>query len=414
MYGRILSTIAAILVALALGSAASAEETIRIGYTEGLSGPAADIGLQQLQQLQYIVDTVNAQGGALGKKFELVPYDHKLQPSEPLISLQSMIDRNIRFVVVYGPSNVAAALIDSVEKHNARTPDNTIILLNAGAVATELTNEKCSFWHFRFDANAEQKALMLVRALPPETKKVYLLNQDYLFGQSVQRDASRFLAQYRPDVEIAGNELIPLQKIKDFAPYISKIKASGAQALVTGNWGPDMSLLIRAGTDAGLKMPYYTLYAHIGSAPTAVGPAGEDRVLTVQEFNDNAAAQHGDPALKQWVAQFRASHGFDLYRGGGTRIMLAFLAAAIDKAGAVDAQKVASAMEGMTAKDVLGHEVVMRADDHQLLFPYYLAMFSRDVKYDSEKTGLGWKPVKIYEAKDLALPTTCKMKRPGV
>lgn len=234
MSGRILSTIAAILVALALGSAASAQETIRIGYTEGLSGPAADVGLQHLQQLQYIVDTANAQGGALGKKFELVAYDHKLQPSEALISLQSMIDRNIRFVVNYGPSNVAAALIDSIEKHNARNPDNRIVLLNTGAVATELTNEKCSFWHFRFDANAEQKALMLVRALPPETKKVYLLNQDYLFGQSVQRDASRFLAQYRPDVEIAGNELIPLQKIKDFAPYISKIKASGAQALITG------------------------------------------------------------------------------------------------------------------------------------------------------------------------------------
>jgi branched-chain amino acid transport system substrate-binding protein len=175
-----------------------------------------------------------------------------------------------------------------------------------------------------------------------------------------------------------------------------------------------MSLLIRAGTDAGLNMPYYTLYAHIGSAPTAIGPAGEGRVLTVQEFNDNAAEEYGDPALEQWVAQFRATHSFDLYRGGGTRIMIEFLAAAIEKVGEVDAQKVASAMEGMTAKDALGHDVVMRAADHQLLFPYYVAVFSKDVKYDSEKTGLGWKLVKIYEGKDIALPTTCKMKRPGV
>lgn len=403
---------ATMFVAFALGSAARAEDTTKIGYIEQLSGPGAEVGQQQFQQLQYVIDSINAEGGALGRKFELVVYDDKMQPSEALISLQSMTGQNIHFVVNYGPSNVAAALIDGVEKHNARNPDNPMVFLNTGAVATELTNEKCSFWHFRFDANAEQKALMLVRALPADTKKVYLLNQDYLFGQSVQRDASRFLAQYRPDIAIVGNELIPLQKIKDFSPYISKIKASGAQAVITGNWGPDMSLLIRASKDAGLDVTYYTLYAHIGSGPTAIGPAGEGRVLTVQEFNDNAAEESGDSALKQWVGRFRATHEFDLYRGGGTRVLLEFLKASIEKAGSVDAQKVAAAMEGMVANDALGHEVVMRSADHQLLMPYYLSRFSRDVKYDSQKTGLGWKLVATYEGKDLALPTTCKMKRP--
>ena len=186
-------------------------------------------------------------------------------------------------------SNIAAALIDGVEKHNARNPDNRIIYLNCGAVATELTNEKCSFWHFRFDANAEQKALMLVRALPPETKKVYLLNQDYLFGQSLKRDTERFLAKYRPDIEIVANELIPLQKTNDFSPYVSKIKASGAQVLITGNWGPDMSLLVKAGMDAGLDVKYYTLYAHLGGGPTAIGPGGEGRVLSLLAFSENVA-----------------------------------------------------------------------------------------------------------------------------
>ena len=411
---RVLRIAAATVVAIALGPAARAEQPIKIAYIETLSGPGAEVGQQQFQQLQYMVDSINAQGGALGRKFELVVYDDKMQPSDALISLKAMADQNIHFVVNFGPSNVAAALIDGVEKQNARNPDNPIVFLNTGAVATELTNDKCSFWHFRFDANAEQKALMLIRAITAETKKVYLLNQDYLFGQSVQRDASRFLAQYRPDVQIVGNELIPLQKIKDFSPYISKIKASGAEAVITGNWGPDMSLLIKAGTDAGLNVPYYTLYAHIGSGPTAIGPAGEGRVMTVEEFNDNAAEEAGDPALKQWVAKFRATHDFDLYRGGGTRIMLEFLKAAIEKASSTDAQKVAAVMEGMSGKDALGHEALMRADDHQLLFPYYLAIFSKEVKYDSQKTGLGWKLVKTYEGKDLALPTVCKMKRPGV
>ena len=80
----------------------------------------------------------------------------------------------------------------------------------------------------------------MVRSLPKEVKKVYLINQDYLFGQSVQREVKNYLAKLRPDVQVVGDELIPLGKVKDFSPYITKINASGAQALLTGNWGPDM------------------------------------------------------------------------------------------------------------------------------------------------------------------------------
>jgi branched-chain amino acid transport system substrate-binding protein len=228
MSSRILNTVATMLVALALGSAARAEETIKIGYTDPLSGPFAVVGQQLLQQAQYALDYVNGKGGALGRKFEFVVYDNKSQPAEELIALKSITDQRIPFVLQIAGSNIGAALLDGVEKHNARNPDNRILYLNNGARATELTSEKCSFWQFRFDVNVEQLALMLVRALPAEIKKVYLLNQDYLYGQSVQRDASRFLAQYRPDIEIVGNELIPLGKVKDFSPYVSKIKAGGA------------------------------------------------------------------------------------------------------------------------------------------------------------------------------------------
>lgn len=147
--------------------------------------------------------------------------------------------------------------------------------MNCGSVATELANEKCSFSHFRMDAHVGMKAETMVRALPKEVTKVYLLNQDYLFGQSVQRDVKAFLEKLRPDVKVVGDELIPLGKVKDFSPYVTKIKASGAQALLTGNWGPDMTLLIKSGMDAGLDIRYYTMYAHLGGGATAIGPAGK-------------------------------------------------------------------------------------------------------------------------------------------
>ena len=384
-----LIAIVLLLALVALGANdARAEDAIKIGYMDPFSGPFANFGEQSLPQFQYIIDGINAHGGVLGRKLELVVFDSKFQPAEALIALKSITDQNIPVVLHCAGSNLAAALIDGIEKHNARNPDNRVVYLNCGAVATELTNEKCSFWHFRFDATAEQKAMMLVRAVPAETKKVYLLNQDYLFGQSLKRDAERFLAKFRPDVELVGNELIPLGKVKDFSAYISKIKASGAQALTTGNFGPDLSLLIKAGMDAGLAVNYYTLYAHIGGIPTAIGPGGEGRVFSVMPTGENSIADKADPAVKDWAAQFRATHDFDFYLAYA-RIIFDYLKAAIEAAGSTDPRKIAAAMEGMARPDILGQDSLMRADDHQLIFAYVLAVFSRDVAYDFGEDRVG-------------------------
>ena len=206
-----------------------AEETIKLAYTDPFSGPFASGGDEFLKIFQFIIARKNAMGGALGRKFELIPFDDKLQPAEALIALKSMTDQNIPFVMHCTGSNVGAALIDAVSKHNARNPDNRILYLNCGALATELTNEQCDFWHFRFAGSVDMRAAARIKALPKELKKVYLLNQDYLFGQSIQKDSKKWLAKLRPDIEIVGDELMPFGKVQDFAPYVAKIKASGAR-----------------------------------------------------------------------------------------------------------------------------------------------------------------------------------------
>ena len=97
---------------------AQAAETIKIAYTDPLSGPFAQVGDQNLAQMQYIIDYINSKGGALGRKFELVSFDNKSQPSEALIALKTITDQNIPIVMQCSGSNIAAALIDAVEKHN--------------------------------------------------------------------------------------------------------------------------------------------------------------------------------------------------------------------------------------------------------------------------------------------------------
>ena len=241
-FRRYIATVFAALLGMTLWGpgARAADATIKIGYIDPFSGAFAAGGDTSLKQFQFIVDNVNAKGGALGKKFELVTFDDKLQPAEALIALKSVTDQNMPFVMSCVGSNVGSALIDAVTKHNTRNPDNRVLQLNCGQLATELTNEQCSFWHFRFAGSVEMRAVARIKSLPPTVKTVYLLNQDYLFGQSIQKDTKRFLAQYRPDIKIVGDEMIPLMQVKDFSPYITKIKASGAQSLLTGNYGPDL------------------------------------------------------------------------------------------------------------------------------------------------------------------------------
>ena len=406
---RIGSTLLALVVALT--GSAHAQGTIKIMYTDPLSGPFAQVGDQNLQQFKYIIDYINGRGGALGRKFELVSFDNKSQPSEALLALKSATDQNIPVIMQCSGSNIAAALIEGVDKHNERNPTNRIVYVNCGAVATELTNEKCSFWHFRMDAHVGMKAETMVRALPKDVTKVYLLNQDYLFGQGVQRDVKTYLTKLRPDVKVVGDELIPLGKVKDFSPYVTKIKASGAQALLTGNWGPDMTLLIKAGMDTGLDIRYYTMYAHLGGGATAIGPAGNGKVRSVMAFHENIAVETGKTDTEGWTKQFRSQHDFDFY-AAGFRTIFEFLQAAMNKAGSADPLKFAQALEGLTITDMLGYQVTMRKPDHQILSEYFVGVFTKGVKYDSEKTGLGWKTETTVLPKDLDQPNTCNMKRP--
>jgi branched-chain amino acid transport system substrate-binding protein len=410
-------SIAALLVTL-LGfglsapPSAAADGTIKIGYIDPFSGAFAQGGDASLKMFQFIVDYINEKGGALGKKFELVTFDDKLQPAEALIALKSVTDQNLPFVMSCVGSNVGSALIDAVNKHNTRNPDNRVLQLNCGQLATELTNEQCSFWHFRFVGNVAMRAVARIKSLPQTVKSVYLLNQDYLFGQSIEKDTKRFLAEYRPDIKIVADEFIPLMQVKDFSPYITKIKASGTQSLVTGNYGPDLNLLIKAGVDAGLDIRYDTYLAHVIGAATAIGTNGEGRLTSVMEDHENVPAEENIPEAAEFFKRWRATHDFSFIALPSVTQFL-MLARAIDKVGSTDALKVALALEGMEQKDLFGATNIMRKEDHQLLHPYYEAVFTKNVKFDVENTGLGWKTEYKVQVADETLPTTCKMKRPA-
>jgi branched-chain amino acid transport system substrate-binding protein len=306
--------------------------------------------------------------------------------------------------------------VDAVNKHNERNPDKLVVYLNTGAVDPALTNDRCSFWHFRFDADASMKmaALTDAIALNPNSKKVYLLNQDYAFGQAVARAAREMLPKKRPDIEIVGDELHPLGKIKDFSPYIAKIKATGADTVITGNWGNDMALLVKASREAGFKPDFYTYYAGGLGSPPSLGDAGIGHLKQVTQWHANIGNEKVTRHYQAYRERFNEFK--DDYYWTTQYLALEMLAKAMDQSKSADPIKVAKALEGMKFEGDTG-EVTMRADNHQLIQPLFVSTYVKvdgnDVKLDVERTGNGFKTDRRIEGKDTVMPTTCKMERPN-
>lgn len=404
---------AAILTMPLFAGGAMAQDTVKIGYIDPLSGGGASVGEVGLKTFQFLADELNAKGGILGKKVEIVPLDNKTNPQESLIQAQKAIDAGVRYITQGNGSSVAAALSDFVTKYNERNPGKEVLYFNYAAVDPVLTNDKCSYWHFRWDANSDIKMAALTNYIKdtPSVKKVYLINQDYSFGESVRTQAKAMLAAKRPDIEIVGNELHPLLKITDFAPYVAKIKASGADSVITGNWGQDFALLLKAAADAGLKVNWFTYYAGGTGGPTAVKQANlNHQVFQIAEGLPNLGYAPADVFEKA----LRAKYDFSLFYPRAVNEMR-MLAAAAEKAKSIDPVKVAAALEGMEFDVYDGGKGTMRKDDHQFFQPMYISSFGERTEkepFDEEKTGWGWKLAAKIEADKTVLPTTCKMDRP--
>ncbi|QPF72890.1 branched-chain amino acid ABC transporter substrate-binding protein [Roseateles sp. DAIF2] len=402
--------LAALLVASgAVAHAQQKGEVVKIAWIDPLSGLMAPVGQNQVKSFQFFAEKFNASNPA-GVKFEIIPIDNKLSPAESLNALKSALDQGVRYVTQGNGSGAALAIIDAVNKHNERNPGKEVLYLNHSAVDPDLTNSKCSYWHFRFDADTSMKMEAITTFLKDQAdvKKVFLLNQNYAHGHQVAKYAKEMLARKRPDVQVVGEDLHPLAQVRDFAPYVAKIKASGADTVITGNWGSDLALLVKAANEAGFQGKFYTYYAGVTGTPTAIGASGAGRVYQVAYNHNSMGGQMG-----QWADEFKKKFNDDFYTGSVIHIYTA-LSAAMAKAKSTDPVKVAAALEGLQLKSFNGN-VEVRKTDHQLQQALYISVWQKtDAKnpYNVENTGYNFAPVKTYESYVSSTPTSCQMKRP--
>jgi len=402
---------AAVALACASGAMAQKGEVVKMVRIDAQSGLLGPVGVNQLKSYQFFAEKFSGKGNPAGVTFEVTGIDNKLSPAESLNALKSAIDQGVRYIIQGNGSSVALALSDAVSKHNERNPGKEVIYLNDAAVDPDLTNSKCSYWHFRFDADTSMKmeAMSSFMVDQKDIKKVYILGQNYSHGVQVAKYTKETLGRKRPDIQIVGEDLHPLAQVRDFAPYIAKIKASGADTVITGNWGSDLSLLVKAAMEAGYTGNFYTYYAGVTGTPTALGTNGAGKVYQIAYSHYNMGGQ-----MDKWMAEFKTKYNDDFYTGSVIRVYQ-MLGAAMAKAKSTDPVKVAAALDGLRV-DSFNGEVEMRKLDHQLQQPLYMTVWQKADKkypYSPENTGMTLVPLKEYPNYVSSTPTSCQMKRPS-
>ena len=391
----------------------------KLALIESLSGSFANTGEAVFRNLLWATERVNARGGVKlpggARPLQLLRYDSKGSNEEALSALRAAIDDGVHFVLQGNSSATAAALIEAISKHNQREPGRRVVFLNYSAVDPLLTNERCNFWHFRFDAHADMRMAALMEVLREDKalKSAYLIGQDYSFGQAVLREARRQLSAQRPDVTIVGDELHPVGRVKDFAPYAVKIKASGAQAVITGNWGNDLTLLVKAAREVGYDGMFYTFYGNALGAPAALGEAGVGKVVAVADWLPHLPTEGSAAFYRAFRERFPKPQ--DDYVHMRMQLMIEALAQAMEKAASTDALPVARALEGASVS-LYGQAGAMRAADHQFQQSLVVGVMDRlgapGVRFDVEGSGYGFRVVRQITAEKAAQPTTCQMQRP--
>jgi branched-chain amino acid transport system substrate-binding protein len=400
-------------------SRAQAPVPIKLALIESLSGPFANTGEAVVRNIVWAMERVNERGGvrtAQGQRpLQLLRYDSKGQNEEALSALRAAIDDGAQVVLQGNSSAQALVLVDAISKHNEREPGKRVLFLNYSAVDPVLTNEKCSFWHFRFDAHADMRmaALMQVLQNDRQVRSAYLIGQDYSFGQAVLREARRQIEARRADVKIVGEELHPVGRVKDFLPYATKIRASGAQAVITGNWGNDLTLLVKAAREAGYEGKFYTFYGNALGAPAAIGEAGVGRVLAVADWLPNVPGKDSAAFYKAFRERFPKPQ--EDYVHLRMQLMVEALAQAIEAAGISEPLAVARQLENVRVR-LAGQGGFMRAEDHQFQQPLVVGLMQRQgepgVSFDVEGSGYGFKVIQTFKPEQARLPHTCKMLRP--
>ncbi|MBO0343945.1 branched-chain amino acid ABC transporter substrate-binding protein [Roseibium sp. CAU 1637] len=397
---------------LAFCANAAQADPLKIGIIESLSGAQTSSGRLYATAVQYSVDKINAAGGFNGEDIQVVEYDNAGGATGAADKFKQAVADGVDIVIQGASSAIGGQITEDVRKHNLRNPGNEMIFINVGGEAMELTGDKCQFYHFRYTTTAPMRVNALVSAMKEAGDlgtKVFSINQNYSWGQDMQ-SAIESAAQ-DGGFEVVDAVLHDVNKIQDFAPFVARIKSSGATTVMTGNWSNDLLLLMKATGDAGLDVTFGTAYL---DQPGNIANAGETALGHYIANNyDNTA---GDASFAE---DYKAVTGQNpIFVEPQTIFAIGALGQALEGldfgGGAVDVTKIALALEDVTYESPVG-PITVRKEDHQTIRPVVVSKVVKDAKYPADDTSMGFQSVGVVSGEDAIYPVqdSCQMKRPN-
>ena len=388
-----------VLVLLAVPAAA--QDTIKIGAVEPLSGSFKDIGERYLDGVVYAAKVINESGGLLGKKVEVIPIDSELKPDVATRKAQNLILKNgVKFFCGGTGSSVGAAMEQLATKQNA-------IMISYGMAAASMTGEKCSKNFFRTCGNTDQHSYALADLIGKKGyKKVAIIAQDYSFGKEALSAFKKRLAQANPAAKIVA-ELYHPAGTKDFAPYASQLIAAKPDVIFTPNCGNDLTLLLKQGRPMGMKQKVFSYYIN---DEVTIEALANDSLMIGNMGAEVYTLSIPTKKNKDFVAKFHKDKGYyPTWLRGKSYLSTMFWAEAVKKAGTTDVNAVIKAWEGLSYDGPAG-VWTMRACDHQAQIPFWYTEIVKKTPFFKHAFEA---PAGMIEAKNVSVPceqTGCKMK----
>jgi len=343
---------------------AAAKGKIVLGVCEPLSGPMKDVGDRYVNAVKFSVEKINARGGVLGKELVMIAEDSALKPDVATRKATKLIlEDKADFIMTGTGSHISLAMMKVAEKYKK-------IFLTYGTEAASITGSEFNPYTFRACLNTDQHSFAVVAYFAKYTKfkKYYILCQDYAFGREAA-DGFKKKLKAIPGAQLLGEDYHPIA-LKDFAPYVSKIMASGAEVVLTGNWGVDIDNLFKAGASLGWKVITGNYFLNDPIRLQIIKEAAIGHVTA-----DSYMITIDNPENKKFIQEWYEKHkGLDIgfwypdLSMGRAYYAIQWLAEVIKKAKSTEAQKIIKAWEGMSFNPPWG-KVTMRACDHQMITP---------------------------------------------
>ncbi|MBI9076533.1 MAG: ABC transporter substrate-binding protein [Desulfatibacillum sp.] len=355
-------------------------DTFKIGVLQIFSGPGAGNGELFWITTCWVAHDINKRGGIMidGKKklIEVIKGDTMGKPATTKKAAEKLVLED-KVDVLWGTSGSHLALVIQGVADRYKK-----IFHQSLSMSDSLMDEK-NFNKYTFQTmwstNQVGETTAYFYSQRKKEKKFYIICQDYLFGHSLAESFKKGLTKYYPEAEVVGEDYHPLFA-KDFAPYLTKAKASGAEVIFTGDWLPDGGNLVKQARQLGVNVPFANIFIDEPNALSAIGPEGTKGLVNLNQYmgdaNNEKGMAFGNKWKELWETKWEAPYNTLLYKWPGGTIGYAvettyWMLDVFNRAGSSDPEKVIKVWEGDVYKGIGGNRLEMRACDHVVIRDTY-------------------------------------------